>query len=292
MKLVHLSDLHFGTVPPDRPKALHAAVVAANPDLVVISGDVSQRGTLREMTEAKEFLATLPHPQLLVPGNHDMPRPLNVLERFRKPFRIFKQVFGEDLEPVWRNEAHTMVVSGLNSARPGGWYMDWSRGRVSAGQLIRLRKTFADATPDALRVLVVHHPPAAPPQGTRRHLIDKRPALFGALNEAGVDLVLSGHFHLSYAVPVKLPGVHPRHCVLSVTSTATSHRLKGEPNGFHIINGDRGHLNIEALAWDGGSYALAHAWEFHRGDDGDWSDRSPASKNYKAIRLERDRSAK
>jgi hypothetical protein len=166
----------------------------------------------------------------------------------------------------------------LNSARPGGWYLDWSRGRVSAGQLIRLRKKYRQAPADALRILVVHHPPAAPPQGTRRHLIDKRPALFGALNEAGVDLVLSGHFHMSYAVGMQLPGAYPRQCVLSVTSTATSHRLKGEPNGFHVIEGDRSALRIAARNWDGTAYTEAHSWTFHREGregQGDWSERLP-----------------
>lgn len=273
MRLVHLSDLHFGAVAPARPEALRAAVTAASPELVVVSGDLSQRGRRREFMEAREFLQTLPTPQLIVPGNHDLPRGVKLWHRFRHPWRLYRSLICPELEPCYETEELAMV--GVNSARPGGWYLDWSRGRLSGRQLIQMRSRFKTAGSAALRVLVVHHPPAAPPQGTRRHLIDRRPALFGALNEAGVDLVLAGHFHLSYAVPVKLPGVHPRHCLLSVTSTATSHRLKGEPNGFHVIEGNRRHLQVQAWSWKGDAYQPASEWNFARADDGDWQPRGP-----------------
>lgn len=287
MRLVHLSDLHFGAITMGRPEALREAVQAVGADLTVISGDLTQKGRHREFVAAREFLETLPGPRFVVPGNHDMPHGVHLWARFEHPWRTFREVMGEELEPTLHVPG--MVVAGMNSGRPGGLYVDWSRGRLSAGQLIRLRQQYLEAAPEALRVLVVHHPPAAPPQGTRRHLIDKRPALFGALNEAGVDLVLSGHFHLSYAVPVKLPGVHPRHFVLSVTSTATSHRLKGEPNGFHVIEGDRQQLRVQAWTWNDAAYVPTRAWQFFRGEDGDWTEAKPPSRDHKLIQIQRDR---
>ncbi|HYF33889.1 MAG TPA: metallophosphoesterase [Prosthecobacter sp.] len=268
MRIVHLSDLHFGAVEPGRPEALRAAVTAAKPDLVVVSGDLSQTGAEAEMSEAMAFLRTLPQPQLIVPGNHDMPHGLRLWARFQRTFAAYQKVVNQDLQPVWRTGGVT--VAGLNSAVPGGWYLDWDRGRISARQLIHLRRLFAQEPPDTLRVLVVHHPPAAPPGGTRRHLVDNRTALFGALNDVGIDLVLSGHFHISYAVTVPLPGVSPRSCVLSVTATATSHRLSQEPNGFHLIDCHDGLLDIRAWTWTNQQYVPATAWRFRHDKQRDW----------------------
>lgn len=270
MRIVHLSDLHFGALATGRPEALHAAVRAAAPELIVVSGDLSQSGTVAELAEARAFLDALPQPQLVVPGNHDMPHGLHLWSRFRRPFAAYQKVIQSDLEPVWRND--TAVVAGLNSAIPGGWYLDWERGRFSARQLLRLREIVAETPQECLRVLVIHHPPAAPPGGTRRHLIDNRTALFGALNEAGIDLILSGHFHLSYAMAIALPGADPRSCILSVTSTATSHRLRGEPNGFHVIEGDSRALNVQAWTWARDAYRPGAHWHFARGEHRDWQE--------------------
>ncbi len=262
MRLVHLSDLHFGALADKRPEALHDAVMATRPDHIVVSGDLAQRGTKGQLREAAAFLKSFPFPVFVVPGNHDMPGAFRLHERFAQPWRQYQKLVSADLEPTFRSEDLLMI--GLNSARTGGFYLDWSRGRLSPRQMKRVIEHCAQAPEKALRVLVVHHPPAAPPQGTKRHLLDRREALFRALNTAGVDLILSGHFHLSYAVPLPLPGAIPRACVLSVTASATSHRLKGEPNGFHVIDANPNQMLVQAQTWDGQRYASGRSWGFQR----------------------------
>jgi hypothetical protein len=136
--------------------------------------------------------------------------------------------------------------------------------------MARLVRLGQEASEDALRVLVVHHPPAAPPQGTRRHLIGRNRQFSEAVNLAGMDLILSGHFHISYAQTLPLVGGDkPRACVLSAVSTATSHRLKGEPNGFHLIEGDAQNLQIQSWSWDGAAYAPGKRWDF-QAEAGNW----------------------
>jgi len=270
MRIVHISDLHFGAVEQGRPESMRTAILAAEPDLIVVSGDLSQRGTLKELTEAKAFLDSIAIPQLIVPGNHDMPRWWRVLDRFWRPWHSYRRIVSEDLEPVWSTEQ--ALVIGTNSARTAGWYVDWSRGRVSQHQLQRLEKVARDAPAGALRILVVHHPPAAPPQGSRRHLLGRRARFLEAVNNAGIDLVLAGHFHVSYALPMELTGTPRRSCVLSVTSTATSHRLKGEPNGFHLIEGDASSLRVTVWSWGDSSYGSGRHWEFKSDEAGrDWN---------------------
>lgn len=268
MRLAHISDLHFGAVSSSLPEALKEALIQAAPDMLVVSGDLTQRGRSSEFKEAKAFLDSIPLPQLVVPGNHDVPAWWRMWERLSRPWHRFRRLVHEDLEPVWRSPG--LFVVGVNSARRAGWHLDWSRGRLSRAQMARLVRLGQEAPENALRVLVVHHPPAAPPQGTRRHLLGRNRQFSEAVGRAGMDLILSGHFHVSYAQTLPLvSGEKPRACVLSAVSTATSHRLKGEPNGFHLIEGDARHLQIQACAWDGAAYAPGKRWEFEA-EDGNW----------------------
>lgn len=261
MRLIHISDLHFGAVDPGLPNNLRTAIIAAKADLLVVSGDLTQRGRKTEFQQAKEFLDSLPIPQLVVPGNHDVQGSWNFWERFLTPFGNYRNIINTNLEPVWSTSG--LIVNGANSARPAGWNLDWSRGRLSRRQVARMASLFGKADADDLRVLVVHHPPAAPPDGTARHLLGGLKEFTGAVNEADVDLVLSGHFHMSYAQALPLQGAQiARSCVLSSVSTATSHRLKGEPNGFHLIDGNRCHLTVRDWAWTGDIYAERRTWDF------------------------------
>ncbi len=261
MRLVHISDLHFGAVHEGMEDHLRTAILKAAPALVVVSGDLTMRGRQDEFGEAKAFMDSLPLPQLVVPGNHDVQGTWFFWERFLTPWRNYRSTISANLEPVWRSPG--MIVVGLNSARPAGWHLDWSRGQLSRWQMARLNSLYGAADPDALRVLVVHHPPAAPPHGTARHLIGRLREFTDAVKEAGVDLVLSGHFHMSYAQALVLPdGAEAKTCVLSSVSTATSHRLKGEPNGFHVIDGDARGLVIEDWAWTGTEYLKRRSWTF------------------------------
>lgn len=261
MRLAHLSDLHFGAIEPGAPEILRAALLEASPELIVISGDLSQTGTVHELREARTFLDTIPIRQLVIPGNHDLPRGWRLWDRFRRPWHNYRTIVSHDLEPVIRQD--DLLVIGANTARPAGWSVDWSQGRISRSQLDRIRNACASVPVSALRVLAVHHPPAAPAAGTTRALLGRRQLFFEAVSQAGIDLVLSGHFHTSYALPVALPGPDPRNCLLSVTSTATSHRRKGEPNGFHLIEGTTASLKV--TAWQFGPAGLhpAHSWHFH-----------------------------
>lgn len=264
MRLVHLSDLHFGAVEPGLPELLRAAVIAAKPDLVAVSGDLTMRGLASEYQQAKAFLDSIPLPQLVVPGNHDVQGTWKFWERFLMPWQNYRCIVQPDLEPQWRRR--DMIVIGANSARPAGWYWDWSRGRLSQRQMAGLVSATTHADPEALRVLVVHHPPAAPPGGTPRHLLGRLKEFTNAVNHAGVDLVLSGHFHMSYAQILQLkPGPAARSCVLSSVSTATSHRRKGEPNGFHVIEGTAQALSIQDWAWNKVDYQPRRVWQFQSG---------------------------
>ncbi|MGB9178581.1 MAG: metallophosphoesterase, partial [Pyrinomonadaceae bacterium] len=112
--IVHLSDLHFGRVDYSVVKPLIEHVKEAKPDLVAVSGDLTQRARTAQFKEAREFLDALPQPQIIVPGNHDVPLH-NVFARFLQPLDKYRRHITDDLEPFYADEE--IAVLGLNTAR-------------------------------------------------------------------------------------------------------------------------------------------------------------------------------
>ena len=113
-KIVHLSDLHFGRTDASVVGPLIVAVRELQPTLVVVSGDLTQRARSHEFEEARLFLDQLPKPQVVVPGNHDVPL-WDVLSRFMRPLEKYRRHISKDVEPVHEDEE--MVVAGVNTAR-------------------------------------------------------------------------------------------------------------------------------------------------------------------------------
>src|SRR3981081_4272469 len=131
--LVHLSDLHFGRVDEQLIGPLISAVTEVNPDLVAVSGDLTQRARSHQFREARAFLDALPQPQIVVPGNHDVPLH-NVLTRFLRPLDKYKRFITDDLQPFYADEE--IVVVGVNTARS----LTIKGGRINEDQLAGIRE--------------------------------------------------------------------------------------------------------------------------------------------------------
>lgn len=195
--LLHLSDPHFGAEDPRAVQALLALAEQERPDVVLASGDITQRARPREFDAAARFFErlTVRH-ALVVPGNHDIPL-WHLPRRLLAPFAEFRRAFGDDLEP--RLSSPFIWIAGLVSARR--WRH--KNGALSAEQVQRSARWLASAPPDALRVVVAHHPLAA------LHWHDEDAVLAGAAealsrwSQAGVHLVLGGHTHAPYTMPVR-----------------------------------------------------------------------------------------
>lgn len=250
---IHISDLHRGTRPaPALDDALVALCQELSPEIVVASGDLSNRGRTTELEQAKALLERLPAPALAVPGNHDIPYTLPA--RVTHPWDRFVAVFGTT-DPVLRTP-HA-VVCGLNSARP------WRHqgGRLDAGRLAAAEAALRDAPGNALRVVVCHHHLAgAPWRASRKFPLKHRGAVLQALADAGVELVLGGHIHQSTAIE--------RHSFEAVEESARSslllatapgfgrprpHRI-GEANGLHVVRWTTDEIEIETRIWQDGRF--------------------------------------
>jgi 3',5'-cyclic AMP phosphodiesterase CpdA len=264
--IAHISDLHFGTEVPAVAEGLRVDLQAAAPSLVVISGDFTQRARSRQFARAREYLETLPQPQLRVPGNHDVPL-YDVIRRFAAPLARYRKFIGEELNPVY--DDGKLFVAGLNTARS----LTWKSGRISLEQIDALQ-TRLSRTSAPLKVVVTHHPFIPPPMAdaseAKIDLVGRAARALTVLDAAGVDLLLSGHLHHSYAgdTRTQYPAAH-RAIIAAQAGTAISRRVRdNDPNGYNLITLSRDEITIEVRAWNGAAFRPIAATVYHRTEQG------------------------
>ena len=244
-RVAHISDLHFGRIEPSVAEALIADLAAHPPALVIISGDLTQRARVGQYQAAAEYLKRLPLPQLIIPGNHDVPL-WNVVRRFFAPAKRFQKYIAADLNPVWRGEG--LIVVGVNTARSFTRTSGW----ISAGQLQAIQAAFAAAPDSARRVLVTHHPFIPPPSRPDADMLRRSSATLADLEACRVDVLLAGHLHLAYHDDVRVFHRDAKQSILSIQAgTASSTRLRGEPNSYNLIALDGGDVQINVRTWTG-----------------------------------------
>jgi 3',5'-cyclic AMP phosphodiesterase CpdA len=240
--LVHLSDLHFGRVDPAILAPLVKFIGEVKPDLVAVSGDLTQRARTAEFSAAKEFLGAIPFPQIVVPGNHDVPLH-NLVSRFTRKLDRYTRYITPDLQPVFVDSE--IVVAGVNTARA----LTWKDGRIDRRQLKKLRATLQTMPPDRTKIVVTHHPFDLP-AGASGRVVGRSRLAMKTLAECQVDLLLAGHFHIAdtsqTAKRYKMPGYSG---IIVSSGTTTSTRGRGQPNSFNVIQIDRPNLTIERRTW-------------------------------------------
>jgi 3',5'-cyclic AMP phosphodiesterase CpdA len=265
MRIAHLSDLHFGRHDAKVAASLANEIASQAPDLVVISGDFTQMGTPGEFAAARRFLDRLRAPVFAVPGNHDVPQ-VNLVRRFLDPYGLYRQFIGPEVEPF--TEIDGVALAGMKSVRRVRSGLDWAQGVISPRQIDALAGRFDQASADATRVIVVHHPLLMP---QRRMLkpqrrVDNADRALSAFAELGVRLVLSGHFHLSYVRRFEQPGsvregapsglreAAAAPILVAQSSSTTSTRLRGEPNAYNVIDIVGDEIAIAVREWHGAGW--------------------------------------
>jgi 3',5'-cyclic AMP phosphodiesterase CpdA len=235
--LLHLSDTHFGTELAPVAEALLHCALQQRPDVVVLSGDITQRARRSQFDAARRFVERLgPVPLLAIPGNHDIAL-FNLAARVFAPYAAYARAFGRELEPVY--ESPQCLVIALNTTRP--WRH--KHGELSAAQVRRVAERLRQATPAQLRVVVVHQPIAVIRDADRIDRMRGAPdAAIAQWSEAGADLVLGGHIHLPYvaALHERVPGLARRLWVVQA-GTAVSSRVRPEaPNSVNLVRWGEG----------------------------------------------------
>lgn len=217
------------------------------PDLVVISGDLTQRAKPRQFAEAREFVDRIPVPTLAVPGNHDVPM-YRFWERFFAPFGAYRKHFARELEPTFEDEE--MLLVGVNTA------FNWTikDGRVTRAGLRRLDELLARAPAGVARIVVAHHQLIPPPRFDTQRVLTRAHQVVELLTRRGVELVLSGHLHQSWIGTTEAYYPSGNRPVLLVHSgTSTSSRGRGSErrrNTCYWIRLSEDEIELRNLAWD------------------------------------------
>lgn len=263
--IVHLSDLHMGRLDPNVPPPLVTAVRSVSPDLVVISGDFTQRATTEQFRQARALLDALGTRTLCIPGNHDVPL-WNAAARFLSPLERYKRYITADLSPEYKDTE--MIVVGVNTARS----FTWGEGRINLTQVDALLARFAAAPLDTTRIVVTHHPFDLPPGVDEKRLVGRAHTAMARLATAGVDLFLSGHLHLSHvshsAERYRIAG----HSALIVQAGTISMRGRGEEPSFNILRLDHRRLALGKFLWDPVARTFREtAFGVYQHDDDGWS---------------------
>jgi 3',5'-cyclic AMP phosphodiesterase CpdA len=245
--VVHLSDLHFGRVNPVVADVLRETVDDLRPDVLVVSGDFTQRARSGQFRAARAFLDVLPHPQLIVPGNHDVPLH-NVLARFFSPLRKYRRHMTDDLQPSYVDEEIALI--GTDTTRSftiGG-------GGIRKRELRRIRNLLKELRPSVVRMLVAHHPFDEPHAAAAFGRARPGPEAVEQLAGDGIDVFLTGHLHVTFAGPTaKRYNIGGRSAIIVEAGTATSTRVRGEPNAFNLLVVDQDVITVEHRVWESSS---------------------------------------
>jgi 3',5'-cyclic AMP phosphodiesterase CpdA len=241
-KLAHLSDLHFGRVDMAVVDALRKCLEAIAPEVIAVSGDLTQRATADQFAAARRFLDSLPAPAVVVPGNHDIPLH-NLFARFFAPLARYRRFVRAEAEPAFADDE--IVVVGVNTARSNLF----KGGRVNVEQVLRARRIFREMGPDRVRVLVTHHPfQLASMQ--RRDRVGRADMALIQLRECMPDILLAGHMHAhEVGITTQPEGIGGLRALVVQAGTATSTRGRGERNSFNLLYLERHSVRVCRYDW-------------------------------------------
>ncbi|WP_332751905.1 metallophosphoesterase family protein [Hydrogenophaga sp.] len=243
--VLQVSDPHFGTERPPVVEALVALAAQLRPDLVVLSGDITQRARPVQFRDARAVMDRLGAPLLSLPGNHDIAL-FDLWSRFVRPYARYSAAFGADLAPVFAS--NELMVVGVKTTRR----RRHKDGEVSSEQIEAVAQRLHKATPEQLRVVAVHQPIDVMRLEDLPNRLHNHTAAQHAWAAAGADIVMGGHIHLPYVMP--LPGL-PRPLWAVQAGTAVSSRVRsGVPNSVNVVR------------WSPATGCVVEQWDFSAAD--------------------------
>ncbi|WP_413578615.1 metallophosphoesterase family protein [Bdellovibrio sp. HCB290] len=252
-RVLHISDLHFGRIHPPAIKSLELFLQndSLKLDLIIMTGDWTQRARRNQFKDAAEFIKKMPVPVLTIPGNHDIPL-YNLWARLVQPLKNYNKFIRNLTLDSYQDSELTVV--GIRTAS----VLRSVEGRILKSDIHRAKSIFDMANPNSLRIVACHHPLFVP-----KMLAKIRPnALVHELLTLHPHIVLSGHSHLNW---IELVAPASQQEILHISAgSATSSRLRGEENNFHIIEVNGREIKIETyFLGESGFITKQSAYERH-----------------------------
>jgi 3',5'-cyclic AMP phosphodiesterase CpdA len=223
-RIVHISDVHIGDAAQYLLDSAVDAIARRQPDLIVLSGDITQAGRRREYAAAAEFLAKMPAPVVAAPGNHDAPV-FDPFARIARPYRRFRRL---DLLDRWHSANKSAGVAAISTARAIQARLDWSQGVY---RLEALRAAIAAVEACLWRVIVAHHPPVTHEGAWVRSDARRGREALDILGKHERMLLLCGHAH-----GFKLVSLGPPSSAFIVAPSLASGRPRDGGHGFVIVD--------------------------------------------------------
>ncbi len=241
-KIVHISDVHFGTANPAVVELVVSKINEISPDVLVVSGDLTQRAKSDEFKQARAFLDRLPKPQIVVPGNHDVPL-YHVFNRFLRKLDKYQRYITSELTPTFIDDE--IAIVGVNTARS----FTIKGGRISDEQIAYIQGRFRGLHDGMLKVVVTHHPFDLPEGHDEDDVVGHAEKAMPMISNCGGDVFLAGHLHVSNieTTAKRYRLENGRVALIIQAGTATSARVRGEPHSFNTIEFDHPWLRIERL---------------------------------------------
>jgi 3',5'-cyclic AMP phosphodiesterase CpdA len=249
--LAHISDLHFGMEDTEVADALTADLLDIRPDLLIVTGDLTQRARRSQFVAAKEYLDRFPIPRVVVPGNHDVPL-FNLFGRFACPLARYCENVARDLSPFYADGE--IAVFGITTVRS----LLWKEGRISVEQMEEIRRRLCSVSPGIFKILATHHPFIPPPDDPGIRRVGRSARALKIIDECGVELLLSGHLHHGYSGDVRpyYPGTR-RSIVVVQAGTSISRRTRAGPNAYNVIRISPDMMDLQVRQWSGSHFGRA-----------------------------------
>lgn len=242
--IAHISDVHFGRADAEVVRCLVETINDLAPELIVVSGDLTQRARTRQFAEARAFLDLLPAPKIVVPGNHDVPL-YNIFSRFINPLEKFKRYITGDLQPFYSDDE--IAVVGLNTARS----LTIKGGRINQRQIETARQKLCSVDDARIKMIVTHHPFDLPEGFDDNDIVGRAHEAMTGIAECGADVFLAGHLHVSHighsARRYRLPNGYS--ALIVQAGTAASTRVRGEVNSFNVLDVRHPELTVRRFEW-------------------------------------------
>lgn len=263
--LAHISDIHFGREDPAIVQGLLNAVLSSAPDVIVISGDLTQRARVSQFKQASAFFEALPPvPRIVIPGNHDISA-TNLFRRVLHPLSRYRRLITPDLEPFYADQEIALV--GINTVR----VLSRKDGRINRQQVASTCARLRPLDPGVIRIVTTHHPMDLPAEDNRNALVGRANMAMAEFADCKVDLFLSGHLHTWQTVSTSARyGIEGWSAVVVQAGTAVSTRTRGEANSWNLVRIEEARITIEQMAWNqqGAAFTAAQSQTYRKTDSG------------------------
>lgn len=247
IRLLHLSDVHFGAEDAEALAQVEKFVTHIKPEAVIIAGDITQSGRRREFEAARAWFDKLGVQPIVAPGNHDTPV-YHLPARMVAPFERYAR-YMTGLDAVGRLVelgGGLVRISAINTARGIQGRVNWADGVIDLKDLEEALERLAGGPQGAWRLLICHHPLAEP--GHSKISVDTRRGgeALRRCAAAKVDAILTGHIHDAFAHPIE--GV--ARPMVQMGGGTLSTRLRATRASFCVIMIDGEHMVQEIVTID------------------------------------------